>query len=169
MEELLTASEALVIVLIEPMVVSPRPRPGINQKATGVICRGAMDAKHVTPILNVSDIGESFAWFAKWGWKKCWDWGTPPGLGRWGRGNARSVFAGARKGAAAREPTPRHLEPAETKPPTRACGCRCGWRALTRGTASAWPLGWMSFSRRPICRGTHVRCICGIRRGTCFE
>ena len=32
----------------------------------------------VTPILNVSDLGASFAWFAKLGWEKGWDW-CPPG------------------------------------------------------------------------------------------
>ena len=45
-----------------------------------------MDAKHITPILNVSDIPASFAWFEKWGWKKCWDWGTPPTFGAVGSG-----------------------------------------------------------------------------------
>ena len=40
-----------------------------------------MDAKAITPILNVSDIGASFAWFEKWGWKKLWDWGTPATFG----------------------------------------------------------------------------------------
>ncbi len=46
----------------------------------------AMKAKHVTPILNVSDMAASFAWFAKWGWRKCWDWGTPPTFGAVGSG-----------------------------------------------------------------------------------
>lgn len=32
----------------------------------------------VTPILNVSDLGASFEWFAKLGWEKGWDW-CPPG------------------------------------------------------------------------------------------
>lgn len=32
-----------------------------------------MLAKGLTPILNVSDIQESFAWFEKLGWKKGWD------------------------------------------------------------------------------------------------
>jgi catechol 2,3-dioxygenase-like lactoylglutathione lyase family enzyme len=36
-----------------------------------------MVAKGLTPILNVSDIQGSFAWFEKLGWKKHWDWGTP--------------------------------------------------------------------------------------------
>ncbi|HST07910.1 MAG TPA: bleomycin resistance family protein [Gemmatimonadaceae bacterium] len=40
-----------------------------------------MKAESVIPILNVSDIQESFAWFEKLGWKKIWDWGDPPGFG----------------------------------------------------------------------------------------
>ena len=40
-----------------------------------------MIAKRVTPILNVSNIQESFEWFEKLGWTKGWDWGTPPYFG----------------------------------------------------------------------------------------
>lgn len=40
-----------------------------------------MIAKHLTPILNVSNIQESFEWFEKLGWQKGWDWGTPPTFG----------------------------------------------------------------------------------------
>ncbi len=40
-----------------------------------------MRAIHVTPILNVSNIQESFAWFEKLGWRKAWDWGDPPDFG----------------------------------------------------------------------------------------
>jgi catechol 2,3-dioxygenase-like lactoylglutathione lyase family enzyme len=40
-----------------------------------------MLAHGVTPILNVSDIQASFAWFAKLGWTKGWDWGEPPTFG----------------------------------------------------------------------------------------
>jgi Glyoxalase/Bleomycin resistance protein/Dioxygenase superfamily len=40
-----------------------------------------MLAKRLVPILNVSNIGESFAWFEKLGWKKGWDWGDPPNFG----------------------------------------------------------------------------------------
>src|SRR5207244_13585747 len=40
-----------------------------------------MQAKRITPILNVSDIRESFAWFEKLGWQKGWDWGEPPTFG----------------------------------------------------------------------------------------
>jgi hypothetical protein len=40
-----------------------------------------MLAKLLTPILNVSDIQQRFAWFEKLGWKKAWDWGSPPDFG----------------------------------------------------------------------------------------
>jgi catechol 2,3-dioxygenase-like lactoylglutathione lyase family enzyme len=40
-----------------------------------------MHAHRLTPILNVSGIGASFAWFEKLGWKKGWDWGDPPTFG----------------------------------------------------------------------------------------
>ena len=35
----------------------------------------------LTPILSVSNLAESFEWFEKLGWKKHWDWGTPPSFG----------------------------------------------------------------------------------------
>jgi predicted enzyme related to lactoylglutathione lyase len=40
----------------------------------------------LTPVLNVSDVAATFAWFEKWGWKKLWDWGTPPTFGAVGSG-----------------------------------------------------------------------------------
>ena len=40
-----------------------------------------MKALRLTPILNVSDIVRSFAWFEELGWKKGWDWGDPPTFG----------------------------------------------------------------------------------------
>jgi hypothetical protein len=46
-----------------------------------------MKAEYLTPILNVSDISASFTWFEKWGWKKLWDWGTPPDFGAVGAGD----------------------------------------------------------------------------------
>ncbi len=45
-----------------------------------------MLVKDINPILNVSDIQESFAWFQKLGWKKLWDWGDPPTFGSVGSG-----------------------------------------------------------------------------------
>lgn len=40
-----------------------------------------MIAKGITPILNVSNLKDSFAWFEKLGWKKAWEWGDPPDFG----------------------------------------------------------------------------------------
>jgi catechol 2,3-dioxygenase-like lactoylglutathione lyase family enzyme len=40
-----------------------------------------MNATRVIPILNVSNIQESFAWFEKLGWRKGWEWGEPPNFG----------------------------------------------------------------------------------------
>jgi catechol 2,3-dioxygenase-like lactoylglutathione lyase family enzyme len=40
-----------------------------------------MKALGLTPILNVSDLPASFAWFERWGWEKAWDHGTPPSFG----------------------------------------------------------------------------------------
>ncbi|HLV00675.1 MAG TPA: bleomycin resistance family protein [Acidobacteriota bacterium] len=47
-----------------------------------------MHTKGLTPILNVSDIQQSFDWFQKLGWEKCWDWGDPPTFGAVGSGNS---------------------------------------------------------------------------------
>jgi catechol 2,3-dioxygenase-like lactoylglutathione lyase family enzyme len=38
-------------------------------------------AKKLTPILNVSNLQESFAWFERLGWTKGWEWGEPPYFG----------------------------------------------------------------------------------------
>src|SRR5690349_11870522 len=37
--------------------------------------------RDVTPILNVSDITSTFAWFEKWNWRKAWEWSTPARFG----------------------------------------------------------------------------------------
>ena len=51
-----------------------------------------MDVKGLTPIYNVSDIASTVAWFEKWGWKKLWDWGTPPTFGAVGSGKETCIF-----------------------------------------------------------------------------
>ena len=51
-----------------------------------------MEAKALTPILNVSEFESSVAWFAAWGWKKLWDWGTPPTFGAVGSGEEVCIF-----------------------------------------------------------------------------
>ncbi len=37
----------------------------------------AMNVKAVTPILNVSNMSQSFDWFESLGWTKHWEWGEP--------------------------------------------------------------------------------------------
>jgi len=61
-----------------------------------------MIAHGLTPILNVSDIAASFAWFEKWGWKKCWDWGTPPTFGAVGSGTCEIVLCQGGQGGRGR-------------------------------------------------------------------
>ena len=64
----------------------------------------AMKAKHVTPILNVSDLAASFAWFAKWGWEKLWDWGTPPTFGAVRSGNVEIFLCRGGQGGRGKGP-----------------------------------------------------------------
>src|SRR5919204_5300109 len=61
-----------------------------------------MNAKHVTPILNVTDMAQSFAWFEKWGWKKLWDWGTPPSFGAVGSGECEVFLCQGGQGSRGR-------------------------------------------------------------------
>lgn len=63
-----------------------------------------MIAKGLTPILNVSNIRESFAWFEKLGWKKLWDWGDPPGFGAVGSGTCEIFLCVGGQGGRGRSP-----------------------------------------------------------------
>lgn len=47
-----------------------------------------LDLKHITPILNVSDLQASFDWFESLGFSKCWDDGDPPTFGAVGAGES---------------------------------------------------------------------------------
>jgi len=40
-----------------------------------------MDAKFLSPVLNVTNIAQSFTWFEAFGWKKGFEWGDPVGFG----------------------------------------------------------------------------------------
>ena len=66
-----------------------------------------MTVEGLTPILNVSDMAASFAWFAKLGWQKAWDWGDPPTFGAVCSGKSQIFLCkdgqGSRGG-----PMPRH-------------------------------------------------------------
>jgi len=62
---------------------------------------------HITPILNVSNLDQSFAWFEKLGWKKRFAFGEPPGFGAVKNGSSEVFLCldgqGSRGG-----PQPRH-------------------------------------------------------------
>ena len=58
-----------------------------------------MDVACITPILNVSDMAASFAWFEILGWKKLWDWGTPPTFGAVGSGQVEIFLCLGAQGA----------------------------------------------------------------------
>jgi hypothetical protein len=77
-----------------------RAPPGV----TFGVMLGRMDAKAITPILNVSDMGASFAWFEKWGWRKCWGWGTPPTFGAVGSGECEIFLCHSAQGGRGRGP-----------------------------------------------------------------
>ena len=51
-----------------------------------------IQVKALTPVLNVSEIGAATAWFETWGWKKLWDWGTPPSFAAVGSGEEACIF-----------------------------------------------------------------------------
>src|SRR5258708_4243057 len=129
----------------------------------------AMNAKHVTPILNVSDMAASFAWFAKWGWRKCRDWGTPATFGAVGSGEVEIFLCQGARADGAKERIRLRFRKMETKRATRVRGCRCGWTTRMRFTGNALALGWMSLFRRQTCRGMSARCTYDTRMGTCFE
>lgn len=40
-----------------------------------------MRTEGLTPILNVSNIQQSFVWFEKLGWNRSLEWGDPPNFG----------------------------------------------------------------------------------------
>ena len=66
-----------------------------------------MNVDHLTPILNVSDLAASFAWFEQVGWKKLWAYGERPTFGAVGCGECEIFLCqhgqGSRGG-----PLPRH-------------------------------------------------------------
>jgi catechol 2,3-dioxygenase-like lactoylglutathione lyase family enzyme len=57
-------------------------------RPAGRVTLPGMYVNCITPILNVSDMAASFAWFESWGWKKLWEWGAPAGFGSVGCGES---------------------------------------------------------------------------------
>jgi catechol 2,3-dioxygenase-like lactoylglutathione lyase family enzyme len=61
-----------------------------------------MGTHKVIPILNVSDMAATFAWFEKWGWTKDWDWGSPPTFGAVSSGHAEVFLCLGQQGGRGR-------------------------------------------------------------------
>jgi hypothetical protein len=66
-----------------------------------------LDARRLVPILNVSSLPDSFAWFARLGWSKAWDWrgdSGPPSFGSLTSGNYEIFLCLDGQGGRGREP-----------------------------------------------------------------
>jgi predicted enzyme related to lactoylglutathione lyase len=70
-----------------------------------------MRIRAITPILNVADMDASFAWFEKWGWRKCWDWGTPAKFGAVGIGDFELYLCSNAQGGRGRGLTANTMAP----------------------------------------------------------
>jgi len=72
-----------------------------------------MKLKRLVPIMNVSNLQESFTWFEKIGWTKGWEWGEPSDFGGVQNGELEIFLCencqGSRSG-----PMPRHVEEDDT-------------------------------------------------------
>jgi uncharacterized glyoxalase superfamily protein PhnB len=120
-----------------------------------------MHAKGMNPILNVSNIQESFAWFEKFGWKKDWDWGTPPTFGGVRSGACQIFLCQDAQGGRGRSPV------VFTLGPTREyAGDKGVWisvwvddvdevhrHCMEQGLEIAWPPADMEWGAREM----HVR------------
>jgi predicted lactoylglutathione lyase len=104
-----------------------------------------MEVIAVTPILNVSNIQQSFEWFAKIGWQKAWDWGDPPAFGAVCSGKVEIFLCEGGQGSRG-GPMPQHLGDDDTG------GVWMSWwvsspdvvnevhaRALEQGLTVTWP------------------------------
>src|SRR5689334_19394042 len=58
-----------------------------------------MKIERLSPILNDSNIVESFEWFTKLGWQKGWDCGDPPSFGGVCNGKSEIFRCQGRQGA----------------------------------------------------------------------
>lgn len=70
-----------------------------------------MNALRLTPILNVSDIEQSFAWFARLGWTKGFEWGQPITFGSVVSGHCEIFLCRNAQGGRGRSPKPATFGP----------------------------------------------------------
>jgi catechol 2,3-dioxygenase-like lactoylglutathione lyase family enzyme len=72
-----------------------------------------MKVESLTPILNVSDIPASFAWFAKLGWTEGFTWNDPPTFGSVCNGKVEVFLCKGAQGSRG-GPMPRHADDDDT-------------------------------------------------------
>jgi len=125
-----------------------------------------MEAKGLTPILNVSDIASTFAWFEKWGWKKLWDWGTPPTFGAVGSGKECIFLGQGAQGGRGRGANTTTFQQQGDEEGDKGVWMSVWVDDVDEMPSSALPPGWRSHFRPPICRGTSARCIFVIQMAT---
>ncbi len=122
-----------------------------------------MIAKALTPILNVSNFLESIAWFKKFGWKKGFDWGTPPTFGAVCSGKVEIFLCQGAQGGRGNGGVKATFGPDGDSAADKGCGCRSGSMTSMRSTGNARSRAWTSRGRRPTCPGVSGRCMCGTR------
>ena len=115
----------------------------------------------VTPILNVSDMDASFAWFAKLGWKELWRWGDPTGFGAVGSGPCEIFMCRGGQGGQGKGMNTSTFATFEDE--TQDKGCWMSWwvedvdavyqECLKRGIEVTWPPTDMPWNVREM----HVR------------
>ena len=79
-----------------------------------------MEARCITPILNVSDMAASLAWFTSLGWTVQWQWGEPVGFAAVGSGECEIFLSLNGQGGRGRGPNTRTFGPGGDE--TADCG-----------------------------------------------
>ena len=116
----------------------------------------------------MSDIAGTFAWFEKWGWRKLWDWGTPPTFGAVGSGKETCIFLcqGAQGGRGRGTNTTTFQRDGDEE------SAKGVWMSVWVDDVDEMhkhcvAVGLKLHFRLPICRGTSARCTFAIPMATC--
>jgi hypothetical protein len=128
-----------------------------------------MLAKRLTPILNVSDIQQSFSWFEKLGWKKSWDWGTPADFGGICSGECEIFLCENAQGGRGKSTLKKTFGPEGDDAAEKGVWMSIGLTTWTPSTDSVLSRVSTSRGRQPTCRGMFARCMCGTPTATSSE
>jgi hypothetical protein len=120
-----------------------------------------MFARRLTPILNVSDLTQTFTWFEKLGWTKAWEWGAPPSFGGVCSGDCEIFLCQGGQGGRGRSRFPATFGPLSDEAAETAVWMSI-WvddvdvihqRCLEQGLEVTWPPTDMPWNAREM----HVR------------